>query len=258
MSYILEALKRADRERRLAAAAREAAAAQIHPPTGGRAPRADPAPPQPAPAEVVGELRQPLVATALPARSPWWTLMAACVVLLALGLWWFGGPNVDPQRPEAAAIGAPLASHTQPPAPSPTSSMPAPNAAGAEPMAPTAPQPTPTAPASQPAFLPPPAPNANTAVQIVPPRPLPPADAPAAAATLPLALKDLPAESRRQLPSLKLSGSIYSPLAANRLLVIDGQVLHEGDRIAPDLVLEQVGPQAAVLRWRQQRIELPY
>jgi general secretion pathway protein B len=102
--------------------------------------------------------------------------------------------------------------------------------------------------ASQAAFLPP-----------TPPAP-PEASAPARATarTAPVLLRDLPPDVRQQLPALKLSGSIHSPDPSKRLLIVDGQVAHEGDTVAPDLVLEQIQPRSAVFRFRQQRYEVPY
>ena len=46
---------------------------------------------------------------------------------------------------------------------------------------------------------------------------------------------------------------MYSPVAANRILIVNGQVLHEGERIAPDVVLEQVRVKAAVLSFKGYR-----
>ena len=45
---------------------------------------------------------------------------------------------------------------------------------------------------------------------------------------------------------------------ANRILIINGQVLHEGDRIAPELVLEQIRLKAAVLAFKGFRYEITY
>lgn len=39
--------------------------------------------------------------------------------------------------------------------------------------------------------------------------------------------------------------------------MLDGQVLREGDSVAPGLVLERIAQKSAILRWREQRrIEL--
>ena len=52
-----------------------------------------------------------------------------------------------------------------------------------------------------------------------------------------------PRTIRRDLPKLVIGGSSYSGDAASRMVMINGQVFHEGDRLAPDLVLEADPPQ---------------
>jgi general secretion pathway protein B len=42
------------------------------------------------------------------------------------------------------------------------------------------------------------------------------------------------------------------------MLVVNGQVFNEGGEVAPGLVLEQIRPNQAVLRWRGQRYGLRY
>ena len=91
-----------------------------------------------------------------------------------------------------------------------------------------------------------------------------PASAPAtkvsaatAVAPAPL-LEELSAEQRRGLPAITVNGSIYADKAADRILIINGQVLHEGDLVAPDLTLITVGSKAAVLRFGQLRFTVRY
>ena len=113
--------------------------------------------------------------------------------------------------------------------------------------------------------LPPPAPKAearpaDTATTA------PTAAAPGASATPPLAAAssriyatgELPDEIRRQLPALSVGGSMYSPTPANRIVIVGGQVFHEGDRITPDLVLHQIRQKSAVLGFKGYRYELTY
>lgn len=71
-------------------------------------------------------------------------------------------------------------------------------------------------------------------------------------------LTELPDEVRRELPAISVSGSIYSKSAANRMLVINGQVFHEGDELAPALVLEQIRQKSAVLKYKSYRYEITY
>jgi general secretion pathway protein B len=97
----------------------------------------------------------------------------------------------------------------------------------------------------------------------------PPPAAPATAAAKPAAkpsepevpiskLNDLPDEVRRELPPIIVGGSIFSKSAANRMLVINGQVFHEGDELAPALVLEQIRQKSAVLKYKAYRYEITY
>ena len=71
-------------------------------------------------------------------------------------------------------------------------------------------------------------------------------------------LAELPDDVRRELPAIAVSGSIYSKSAANRMLVINGQVFHEGDALATGLVLEQIRQKSAILRFRTYRYEISY
>ena len=69
-------------------------------------------------------------------------------------------------------------------------------------------------------------------------------------------LAELPAEVRSALPPLAFGGSIYSNTPANRLLIVNGQLMHEGDALGGNATLEQIKPKAAVLNIRGQRFEV--
>jgi general secretion pathway protein B len=213
MSYILEALKRAEAERGRGAV-----------PTLQSQSAAAPAesPPQ-----------RPAMRHVL--------LALAGLVLLVLGAlaarWW-----LQPANPVAGA-----------PAPAPV-------------PAPVQMQPVQAKPA-EPQFLPPPPPAQTT--QRTEPRPAPvaaapkpapaPAPAPAAAASAPApALADLPESFRRELPPLKVGGSMYSDTAAARMLILNGVVYHEGDVLSPGLQLEAIGTRRATLSYKGQRFTLDY
>lgn len=88
------------------------------------------------------------------------------------------------------------------------------------------------------------------------------AQAAQAAATAPPeklpSLADLPPELRAGVPALAVSGAIHSQNRADRLLIVNGVLLHEGESIAPGLVLEQIRLKSAVLRFKNQRFELAY
>jgi general secretion pathway protein B len=71
-------------------------------------------------------------------------------------------------------------------------------------------------------------------------------------------LAELPDDVRSDVPAITIGGSIYSKSAANRMVVINGQVFHEGDALATGLVLEQIRPKSAVLRFRTHRYEITY
>lgn len=71
-------------------------------------------------------------------------------------------------------------------------------------------------------------------------------------------IEQLSAEQRRSLPQLAIGGAIYSDQPAARMLLVGGQLLHEGDTAAPGVTLERIGPRSAVLRWRELRYEVAY
>lgn len=80
---------------------------------------------------------------------------------------------------------------------------------------------------------------------------------PAAPARIPL-VGELPASLRRQLPALAVGGSVYSDDAASRFIVLDGEVAKEGSQPAPELVLERIEPRSAVLRFKGERFRLSF
>lgn len=72
------------------------------------------------------------------------------------------------------------------------------------------------------------------------------------------ALNELPEAIRRELPAMAIGGSIYSDVPASRFLIINGQIFHEGDKVAKDLSLEQIKLKAAVLRFRGYRVGITF
>ncbi len=50
-------------------------------------------------------------------------------------------------------------------------------------------------------------------------------------------LSELPDEIRRELPTLAVGGAMYSQNPANRMLIVNGQTFHEGDKLGPNLSL---------------------
>lgn len=221
MSYILDALRRADSERERAS--------------------------------IPGLHTQPVPQGSADAKTgrgtrPWLWLAIGVVVVLAgqgLGRWLM---NDDVPRPAQV-----------PPStwPQPSSAMPP----AGEPLEAAAPAPSAgpdagTAPPAEPILLePPPLPDT--------PRKPPAAKAKAASAAggaepRIYAQNELPDDIRRSLPVLQIGGSVYSEDAASRFLVVNGQLLHENDKPAADLVLERIELKSAVLRYKGYRYRISY
>lgn len=185
-------------------------------------------------------------------RTLVWTIAALTLALvLALGWNFIGGepprpaPVVEAPRPAVIAV-APIAAPAPvvvPPAATPLP-VPAPAIAVA---------PSPTRTASRPV-------EARRAVQRVLP-----ADAaaaasgpPAAADTRIYAQSELPDTIRRELPKVTIGGASYSGDKASRMVIINGQVFHEGDAIANGLVLQQIKLKAAVLAYKGWRYQIDF
>ena len=86
---------------------------------------------------------------------------------------------------------------------------------------------------------------------------VPPAPAPAPSAAI-LNINALPPDVRAQLPRLSVGGAIYSEVPSARMVILNGQVFHEGDKPAADTVLEQIRLKSAVLNFRGQRYEVSF
>jgi general secretion pathway protein B len=71
-------------------------------------------------------------------------------------------------------------------------------------------------------------------------------------------LRDLPEPIQRAIPQVKVGGYIYSKNAADRLLLIDKILRHEGEEVAPGLVLEKLQPKEAVFNFKGYRYRVPY
>jgi general secretion pathway protein B len=70
-------------------------------------------------------------------------------------------------------------------------------------------------------------------------------------------LADLPGDLRQQVPPLVIGGSVYSPQASVRMVIVNGQVFQEGNTLAPELKLEQIRQKTAVFSIRGQPFEVP-
>jgi general secretion pathway protein B len=208
MSYILEALKKAQAERQL-----------------GNAPTIHAVPVGAAPLDPAGARRRPL----------WIALAAVGLAALAALAWRASAPDVKPVavvvKPAAVLVApAPVVAVTPPP---PLAVVP-----------PSAPEPKPVvvraAPVPKPVVAPPP----------------PPAPAPEEEKLQ--SLRDLPEAIQRTIPPITFGGYMYSKNPADRLLLIDKSLRHEGEEVAPGLVLEKLLPKAAVMNFKGYRYRVPY
>ena len=89
----------------------------------------------------------------------------------------------------------------------------------------------------------------------------PPAPAPATA-TAPAAAP-APATARAtglppDAPQLAITGGVYSADAAQRMLIVNGQVFNEGSELAPGITLERVTPKGAVVKFRGANYTVAY
>lgn len=254
MSYILDALKRADSERE-----------REREDVPGLHSKTDP---WIAPDEVRKGRSQP--------QTLIWAVAAAGLLIVLGSLWWVLTRQAAPAgvqlatapapvqaAPVAVQQAAPPPAVAPVPAPAPVARALLPLARPARAVEPAAIVPSeqaavqipaPVSPPSSPSPLPTPAkPKAQAA----------PAPAPiASAATSPearlYALSELPEDVRAGLPTLTVGGAMYSQTPANRMLIINGQVVREGDTLAPGLVLEQIKLKSAVLKVKGLRYGISY
>jgi len=248
MSYILEALRKADAERE------RGSVPDLH---------AQALPLSVADAEV---------ASSRPALALWLGLGVGVAAVAGVAWFLFGGDEAVPRVP---AVAPPVATVAAPPPAAPAAPIPVtPPAAAVPPVAVPAasvplaqPAAQPDPPAARPGAEPqsraaasvpaPPVKAPRPALSAPKPAPSPPrAEPPAPPVRVPT-LAELPAELRQQVPTLVVGGSVYSPQASARMVVINGQVFQEGNNLGPELKLEQVRPKTAVFSIRGQRFEVP-
>lgn len=244
MSYILEALRKADAERE------RGAVPDLHA--------------QALPLSVSdAEVDSPR-----PSAGLWLGLGVGLAAVAGAAWYLLGRDESAPVVPAVATVAAPPLAAQAPPAPvappaavAPPVEVPAVSVPQAQPAVQPdspAPQPVtnarPSAAASMP-VSPAPAPKPVVSVPKPPPS-LPKAEPPVSPVRVPT-LAELPAELRQQVPTLVVGGSVYSPKASARMVVINGQVFQEGNNLGPELKLEQVRPKTAVFSIRGQRFEVP-
>lgn len=235
MSYILDALRRADSERERGAVP-SLHSKQIAPGVADGDDGDEPA----------GRSVQPL----------WWAVGGLSLALVGLAAWLMVGrsaPDPEPVRAAPAVAQAPV---LPAPVPAPEAPQPAPKPVAAQP-APVERKSLPVSPAPEPATA-----RVATAPKLAPrPAEKPVAPAPAAARdedTPVPSISELPDDIRRQLPALSVSGASYSKNPASRMLILNGQVFKEGDKVANDLVLEQIRLKSAVLSFKGRRYSVSF
>ena len=221
MSYILDALKRADadRDRQRAAVPDLHAQSDAYP------------------------FREPAASS----TPRWWLGGAALAALGIAGLaWWLLGASDAPVAaappvavavppPAAVAANMPLGVPAAQPAPQPAAVPPAAAVPGPAATAPPQPRPEPRRPPPVPAPVP----------AAVPPERMP-------------LYAALPAAVRSQMPALSVNGSVYSRTRGSRIVILNGQVFREGDRPTEGLIVEEIRLKSSVLSIRGTRFELPH
>ncbi len=246
MSYILDALQRAEAERIRGGV-----------PTLHARPLATP-PPQ---SRVISQQHVGMAVT----------VIGLVLGIAALGWWmWPSVPGV------VVAATAPIAVPMPPAAPAPVKpTVPAPPiATPAEPAAPSKAKP----PAS--ALQAPPA-KAKTALPVLKTEPAvtapskpetievvkapteistppTPQKLPAAKTPLPPLLAELPETTRREIPSMTISGAVYSQNPLQRLLLVNGLVLSQGSQVAPDLTVVEIRSNSSEFDYRGTRFRMAH
>lgn len=71
-------------------------------------------------------------------------------------------------------------------------------------------------------------------------------------------LQDLPAQIQHEIPAFTVGGYIYSGSKADRSVLINGRLLHEGDEAVPGVVLEKMTPSGMVLGYKGYRFRRGY
>jgi general secretion pathway protein B len=263
MSYILDALRKADAQR------------ERDPARGIHA--------QPTPLASASAMQGA-------ASTRWlWIAGAAGVAVIGAAVWVLGEDKPAapvlatpaPARSTAAAVAqAPAMPPAVMPPPAAPSVQPPPQVArAAPPRDPTNSSLPPMRGVPQSNFVPPnstgPAPHSNASAAAareaafaasagVPPRPA--ISTPAPAGPAPAAVPAPPAAAPAQpvsglppdAPRLVISGGVYSPSAAQRMLIVNGQVFNEGSEVAPGVALEEIKARTVVLKFRGARYTVAY
>jgi general secretion pathway protein B len=84
------------------------------------------------------------------------------------------------------------------------------------------------------------------------------APAAAAAPERVFTVAELPNNLQQDLPKLAITGGVHSDNPSQRMLVVGGQVVNEGAELAPGLVLQEIRAKTAVLKFRGYRYSVTY
>jgi general secretion pathway protein B len=229
MSYILDALKKAEHERDL-----------------GRVPRLesmqDSAPPR--------------------RRSAVWLIAGALLINAGVLAWWLR-PTAPPAAVSSERRPVPVPRAVPPAVVPAPAAVTAPSASVAAPatVPKTVPESTPTPVAAAVA------PRTVQAPPVVsaPPRAgaesmaaTPPANVPSvpAVAPAPPLLRDLPAEFRAAVPALSLDVHVYAPTASGRFVLINMKKYREGEQLAEGPRIEEITADGVVLNYQGERFRI--
>ncbi|HJU70311.1 MAG TPA: general secretion pathway protein GspB [Paucimonas sp.] len=255
MSYILDALRKAESERHLGTV----------------------------PTLHTASAAAPTGSTAASWRAPWFRIALPSIVLAIAALFWVMRPwpasTVVVARPATAPDSSAIAPSVSPPISSPLSHadsvtpdapMPAAPARVAEAAAASATLPAPSTappvaaatkkPAPKKAKAPAVRAKPNESIAAAQPHPqrasIPAAPEPAVPTAPPL--QALPEQIRKEIPPIVISGYIYSSNRADRTMLINQRLMREGERIAPDFQLEKMTMDGAIFNYKGYRYQMPY
>lgn len=189
----------------------------------------------------------------------WWGVGAVVVALISWGGWSLvkdkdvPAPTAAPvvaSAPSAAAPRAVAVATTPPPAPAAAIEPPPPaTEVVAPPPGMHVPQPRQTAQGPG-MSVPPMTPPAQAPARVAPP----PAAATAAGSAPVSTVSGLPPDA----PRVSISGGVYSPNPVQRMLIVNGQVFNEGSEVAPGLAIDEIKPRTAILKFRGARYTVTY
>lgn len=180
----------------------------------------------------------------------WWMVAA---VIGATGWWLFHG-KTSPAAPGVApfAVSTSLARHHIDQA----GALPSVRHLTPPPMHATAPTPTPKMTANPRTTLPSLPGDLPLVSHTVAPVAIAPSTPTSSADSTVLHLSDLTIDERRGLPPMKLSMHMWNQDPTQRFVILDGNRLHEGDRIG-EAIVTAITADGVILDWNGRRLELP-